>query len=363
MKLKIKISVLFTFVICIKLTIAQKYEVFVQNGKKGIKQDGNIILGAKYDQIYQDKFYTSDYHLKNKKYFGLFNVKNKNLIEPISKLEFKYEGIANLESYYYESYYSFITSKNKKLFINSAGNYVLNANPETLFPKKEGEYYYLFGLDSIGSLNEPLKVLNTNFLFLDRDNLNSTFIAQDLNNKFGIINCIGETLLPFENDSIDFFDYDGDGNHHILLTKNKKKILFDFTLKKEVPFYFDEIMKVNPSEYSNLFFTKQDGKFGLFCSDGTFVFPNEYENIFVANEGNYDDQKYFVGKKENKYFAFTSHPFLRVKNETIELKEYDLIYGFYGIKRIGDFYDLYKLKDHSFFKRLTESEYNAEKNR
>lgn len=355
MKIILFFSIIFIFS---KLGVTQEISIVNKDKLYGIKYKDTLYLKIEFDEIYEEKEYKSDFHIRKGKLFGLYNVRSKSYISPLSKKPLKYAGIANFESYYYDSYYTYVDEKGKKMFINSNGKFILNCNPETLFINKEGNFYYLFGLDSLESKSKPIKALNTQFLYLDKTTLKSTFIAQNLDKKFGLINCIGETLLPFEYSSIDFFQYDGDGNHFILLGQNGKKVLYDYTYKKLVPFYFDDILKVNNSDYTNLYITLLDGKYGLFCTNEFDVFPNEFEKIYYVNEGNYSYKKNFVGIKDSKYYTLTlTDSFLNEKDGPFELIEYDLVYENFGLKKNEENYDFYLLDDHSFIKSMKISDF------
>ncbi len=354
----LKFSLLVLMMFCVISLHSQVFKPFQEGSFWGIKMKDSIYLAANFDEIYQDKTNKNLLHTKKNGLYGIFEFEYKpKEIKPISQVELKYAGLARFEMYYYEKYYQYIDSKGNKLFISWSSKFNLKCNPETLFAQKKGKFFYLYGLDSIGSKNKALKSLDSKFLYLEQTRFKLTFIAQSLNKKFGLINCLGDTLLPFEYSSLDFFDYDGDGNHHILLGVDKKKVLFNFTLKKIQPYYFDEIEKLSPSSYSNLFITKSNGKYGLFCIDDGFdVFPNEFEKIFIVNKDKSDYYKYIIGFKNSKYYALTLKGlFLNKSNLPFQLKEYDFIQNNFGLIKNGDNYDFYQLKDHTFVKSMNQN--------
>ncbi|MES2590021.1 MAG: hypothetical protein V4622_13665 [Bacteroidota bacterium] len=349
---KIKFIILVFIFFCGNVYFSQDYKPFKTGSFWGIKCQDSVCIESVFDEIYQDKKSKTIFHTKKDNLYGLihFDYSIKE-IKPISKSELQFVSSANFESYYYENFYSYIDSKGKKMFISSKGKFKLNCNPETLFAKKEGKFYYLFGLDTVGSENKPIKALNTKFLYLEQSKLKSTFIAQNLSEKFGLINCIGDTILPFEYTSIDFMNYDGDGNHHILLGVSDKKVLYHFYTKKIVPFYFDDIQTLESEDYTLVFKTKLNDKLGLFCTNGLTVLPIEHDEVFqirsIQTSKGFNNTKYYVGLKNGKYDVL-SHKHGDYFDSThlpFTIKSYDIILKDQGYIKNGEKYDKYNLFD------------------
>ncbi len=365
---EIKLVFFTYFFFSLNLLFSQEFKAFKEGAFWGIKYQDSVYVKPIYDDIYPFKDSKTKFHTKKDNLYGLFNFDySVKEIIPISKTELKYVGTANFVLYYYENYYSYLDQNGKKMFVSSKGEFKLNCNPETLFTKKEGKFYYLFGLDSVRSKNKPIKALNTKFLHLEQSKLKSTFIAQDLNKKFGLINCIGDTILPFEYTSIDFLNYDGDGNHHILLGVGNKKVLYQFYTKKIVPFYFDDIQTLESEDYSNVFKTSQNNKIGMFCTNGLTVLQNEYDEVYqvrsIETKKGYNNTMYYVGKKNGKYDVLSHKDgnYIDSTHLPFTIKEYDLILKDQGYKKNEDKYDEFNLFDGQFVKQVNADEIRWEK--
>ncbi|MFN5416088.1 MAG: hypothetical protein ACK5B9_03455 [Flavobacteriia bacterium] len=341
-------------------SISQSYTPFKQDGNWGIKMDDSVVLKPMYDNIYLDVQNENLFHLKSKKLFGLYDKEMGVEIKPMSKVEMKHVGYANFENYRYDKFYSFTDAKGNRKFISRMSKSIFSCNPETIYPKKVGDYFYLYGLDSVGSLGKEIQAFDSKFLDLKETRLKSTFIAQGLNKKYGLIGLRGDTLLAFHNDDIDFFGYDADGNHHIKLTKNAKKMLYNFTDNALVPFSYDDIFKGNPNEYSNLFITVNNGKYGLFCEKGFDVLPNIYDSVYFVKNENYDYTNFYVAILKNEYKVLSLNgSFYAEDGVPSKLETYDLVINKTGLVKLENgYYDVYDLRDNSLLQTVHESELN-----
>ncbi len=356
---KITILLAIFTIFTINFSNCQEYKIEKQGDFFGVKSDDNWIIEPIYDQIIVDENTDYTFHVKKNNLFGLVNLYVERQIKPISKTMLKFEGATCFELFYDKIYYSYTKENGQKAFVSDDGKYKTKCNPETIFPKKDGDFYYLFGLDAVDSKNKAQKSVNSKFLHLEKTSLKALFLAKGVNGKFGIINLCGDTILPFENESIDIFNYDGDGNDQFILGREGKKILFDFNTKTLLPFYYDEIFRVHKENHSNVFFVKNNGKYGLFCTELIELLPPIYDKLeMIINEDEYGGTFNYIAQKSGKYYVYTAKGYFFYKNDSeVILKEYDQIDGKFGVIKKDSNYEFYNLNTHEIIKIINESDY------
>lgn len=180
-------------------------------------------------------------------------------------------------------------------------------------------------------------------------------------NKYGLVNKAGKTVIPFEYSSLYFFPVLNNtllanksvvlyGNYGVINTNNKVII----------PFEYDDITAPLPGKY---FVVKKNNKFGLKDINGKDVLPTEYtqltinadNNVILAKKG---DDYGFMDMKGNWLFKKTSavytlldckygmilckvndkYGFLNLKGEEVIPTQFDWADYFneFGIARVGN---------------------------
>ena len=218
-----------------------------------------------------------------------------------------------------------------------------HAMPESTFPRKIKKNYALYGYSAM-QINKAVEQVGPKFRYIEPYFIQGYFLAQGKNKKWGIIDFIGDTVIPISYDKIEAFNYNGDSNFMFEVTKKKKKGLYDLNLGEIIPCKYDEILPMGDYEAMfDVFKVKTNNKFGLVRVNGEEWLPAVYDDITL-----YYDQwgTYFLGIKGNKRVTVPAYD--TQKPET--LREYDFVSDGKGYVRSGEKFEVFTLADNKLEK-------------
>lgn len=111
------------------------------------------------------------------------------------------------------------------------------------------------------------------------------FVATNTQKKCGLINVMGDTLLPFEYDAINYREVDMANEYNgFELRKGKKIGLFCISNRKLIPAEYDAIIeKSNDFGGNDCFIVVSDEKYGVYTKDLDLELPCEYDFIKYQN--------------------------------------------------------------------------------
>ncbi len=220
---------------------------------------------------------------------------NRNLKEIIPLGKYDYTESLNKNGFG-------IVAKNKKFgIINNQGIEIIPLEYDKIeHPKRYSNILELFVLQK----NQTLKILDKNTRLIKQNILDYTWdkinfdddyldvlLLKDSQNKFGIIDENGKSIIPFEFEELRPFD----GQETSIAKKNNHFGIIDFKNKELVPFENDEIYS---SKFSEIFVIKQKEKFGLFNKQGNKIMDFVFEDLQPCF---YDEDNKFIVKSKGKY--------------------------------------------------------------
>jgi hypothetical protein len=234
-----------------------------------------------------------------------------------------------------------IVSKNRKYgIINEFGKKIIQPKYDTLeHPQEdyhESEIFegrnknYITLLDNRGNkIYDKVKSYNFDFSRL-KSKVQRVYVIQNLQNKYGVVDTKGKTIIPFAYDEIQNFHgtantvvkFKGksgiiDSNNKILypienefimtgedldyyiITKNNKAGIIDKNLKPVLNFNYQNL---SPCFYDdmNRFIAKQNDKYGVIDRTGRIIIPFEYTEMSNWVEYGPGSNYHFVTKKDKK---------------------------------------------------------------
>lgn len=220
---------------------------------------------------------------------------NRNLNEVIPFGKYDYTESLNKNGFG-------IVAKNKKFgIINNQGIEIVPLEYDKIeHPKRYSNILELFVLEKNGTLqifDENIKPIKQNILSYEWDKIDfddyylDVLLLKDSQNKFGIIDENGKTIMPFEFEELRPFD----GKETTIAKKNNHFGIIDFKKKELVSFENDEIYS---SKFSGFFVIKQKEKFGLFNKQGNKILDFVFEDLQPCF---YDEDNKFIVKSKGKY--------------------------------------------------------------
>lgn len=235
---------------------------------------------------------------------------------------------------------------------SESGSYMLDlrgkkfyGNPDMTFPRKVKNKYGLYAYSGSDLYHDAFEQVKPQFKYLEQSPIQSLFLAKGKNKKWGIINFIGDTLVPVKYDKIRLFNYNGD-NYFLLEVSNKnKKGLYDLKRGEIVPAKYDEINMMGDYDiFYDLYEVKSKGKSGVINRNGKEILPPVYDEVRIAN----DYGTYVVGTKGKKTVAY-----LIAENQNpVALREYDFIASGSGYIRSGEQFEVYSLMNGELEKNI-----------
>ncbi len=320
-------------------------------------------FGNLHSPIYDSIFYNTNNDFMNTKKdgsLGVIDIFNGGEIKPYYKSNFsneiKVEQMIDVYPYlYYVENLGMRDCKNS--FVDLKGNGFYFDSKEVV-PFKENGKYCLAGYD----LNANSKLIIQNearFKFLQNSFIPNVFFA-GTEKKFGLINFIGDTILPFEYSKIEICDYNGDNQGLVYIHKGKKMGLYDaITNKVIIAPKYDDLKVLGYVSYSNrsIIITTLNGKEGLIDSDGNIILTNEFDEVIENEIG---EQLYINATKGKQTISFNYDYLMNGDNlneKKYNFKSVDFISGEKGyIIKDETHFDVYNLNNQFFVKTVKKEE-------
>ncbi|MUV02990.1 hypothetical protein GN157_04645 [Flavobacterium rakeshii] len=195
-----------------------------------------------------------------------------------------------------------IVGKNNKFgIINNQGREVVPLEYDTiLHPTRYTNILELFILkknETLKILDENTKVIKENILACTWDKIDSddyysnVLLVKDYQNKFGIIDEIGKTIIPFEFEKLLPFD----AQETTIAKKNNKYGIINYKNIALIPFENDEI---HSNKFSKIYIVKQNDKFKLYNKKGIKIIDFVFEDLQPCF---YDQDNKFIVRFKGKY--------------------------------------------------------------
>ncbi|MGV3631690.1 MAG: WG repeat-containing protein [Bacteroidota bacterium] len=231
---------------------------------------------------------------------------------------------------------------------DGTGSYMLDlrgrkfyGRPEMTFPRRVKRKFGLFAYSQSDMYQEPAEQVKATYRYLEQSFIPGVFLAQGKGKKWGMINFIGDTLVPVKYDKIRPFNYNGDNMFILEVNSKKKKGLYDMNMKEIVPCKYDEISQMGDYDiFYNVYEVKNKGKSGAVNGKGEELLPAVYDEVKIR----YDYGSYLVGIKGNKTVALLITEDLKPG----KLQEYDFLAGGKGYVKKADNYEVYDLLTNEF---------------
>src|SRR5690606_16505771 len=219
--------------------------------------------------------------------------KNLKEIIPIGK----YDYVESLN----KNGFGIVGKNNKFGIINNQGKEVIPLEYDKIeHPKRYSNILELFVLEKnekLQILDENTKPIKQNILSYSWDKIDfddyylDVLLLKDSQNKFGIIDENGKTIIPFEFEELRAFD----GEETSIAKKNGKYGIINFQNQELVAFENDE---VSSSKFSETFVVKQQNKYGLLDKQGKKIVDFVFEDLQPCY---YDENNKFIIKTKGKY--------------------------------------------------------------
>jgi hypothetical protein len=238
---------------------------------------GKIVVEPKYSNT--RFFYKSKYAYPEKKIeadkilYGIVDGNGKIISEPkyrnvslIRDIDFSYKAKNNVDGYYLE-------------------------NNRIKFAEKYGEYYFVV---STNDLIQTVQMIDSTSKIII-DNLQSIAIVKTFkdgeanlmvskNNKYGLININGKTIIPIVYDWIDYYASEDDKDV-MIIRKEKAYALIDGNGKVLIPSKSRVIKKYrNYENVQGLFQVFENEKSAIFYADGKMLTPFSNKKVYVKSK-------------------------------------------------------------------------------
>ncbi|MES2590018.1 MAG: WG repeat-containing protein [Bacteroidota bacterium] len=322
-----------------------------KQNKYGLISALNVYVAPKYDTLYQNSTYPNFVSLVNKdssgyELFGNVNLYHGEIIEPFSSQEISFLDFTYLFRPYYYSL-EFNENENAYNYFNLKGEKFYN-NPEFVFPKKVKKKYGLYAFPfEYKQFNNPFCQVEAKYRNLEHTNYTGIFKAQGKNKKWGLINFLGDTLIPLKYSKFEIFEVDPENNFSFYTFQKNKVGVYDIYKGEILPCKFDNISTYSSGDYfSGMYLTENDKKFGLLSPTGIEILPPVYDEItshFSFNGENDATEEFFVGHKGSKKVVYYFNQNTELISDVSKLKEYDFINDHFGYIRTSSSFDVYYL--------------------
>ncbi|MCE3294541.1 MAG: hypothetical protein K0R65_255 [Crocinitomicaceae bacterium] len=236
------------------------------------------------------------------------------------------------------------------------GSYMLDlrgrkfyGRPDMTFPRRVKGKYGLYAYSLSDMYSDPAVQVKADYKYLEQSFIPSIFLAQGKGKKWGMINFIGDTLVPLKYDKIRPYEFNGDNSFLLEVSNKKKKGLYDLYQGELIPPKYSEISRLGDYDIMyNLFAVKTGDKYGVVNINGQELLPAAYDEVTVL----YDYGTYVVATKGKKKVAFST----QYDQQPQKLQEYDFLAGGKGYVNKENGFDVYNLANAEFEKTVPMDE-------
>ncbi len=335
------------------------------NNKYGLISNNNLLIEPKFDTLLQNTSLTIMLDVTIDSLYGSIDLWTGNYIKPFSYYPFYFANDISVNNFPF-SYATIYDEKlNETYFMDTKGS-KFYCRPDLTFVKKVKRKYGLYGYSQIAldPYTEKMQV-PAKYKKLQNSFMTGVFNAQGKNKKWGLINFMGDTIVPLKYTKIEPYYYNGDNNFSFITSIGKKKGIFDIVTGEKVACKYDEISTGDfffGDFFLDVYLTSIDGKKGLITGQGQTIFPNELDEIMMEY-ADYGADTYIVGKKKNKKIAVSSNIISNFENfNYTKLVEYDFTVRSEGFVIKDKQFDIYSIATNSFVKTIKAEDLNLKGN-
>lgn len=285
---------------------------YKKNGKYGIVSfNGKEITKPVYDEIIGLENKESELLVKKNGKYGVINVKGAKLIDAVYDNIIADGFYTDNEKYGLSGYivsnktsdgykYGYVDYK-QKLILNAEYNSIDrivqdNSKDIYLIPCRNGQY---------GILKNNQLIVNYSYQGIEYDR-NNNFFELQRSDKYGIVDCNGNVILPTEYSEIQIKGI------YIQAWKQEKYMFFDTSGKEVKDLKYTSVQKISNDNY--YITTNEDGFYGIIDDKNTELISNKYNYI------EYLFGKYFIALNENGKLGL-----INVNNNIVIDFKYDVL--------------------------------------
>ncbi|MFN5416089.1 MAG: WG repeat-containing protein [Flavobacteriia bacterium] len=316
-----------------------------QNKKYGLISNNGKIYEPQFDTLTQNLGSESIINTISNGKYGIIQLNNDNFIPPSLSQEnyfnqyfYTLNKTINFATVYNDNSPYYFLSTNGKKFYSFEGS---------IFPRKVKKKYGLFVYNQELNEKNALEQVPAQYKFLEQSILPDLFNAQGKNKKWGMINRIGDTIVPIKYSKVEILKVNGDSFFSFKIYDKKKVGVYNFDKGEVIKPSYDDISAFTEQEsYIDLFRIKVGDKFGAINSQGQIILKAIYDEINVSYASQED--LYLVATKGNKSSAVSIYAFPSKKDP----KEYDLINNGEGYVKVGEEYEVYNLSTEKLDRKI-----------
>lgn len=281
--------------------------------------------------------------------FGLIHLNSGSQIPPNSDQVYEPQLMESNLTYYVQ-----VGEGESAYFLNMKGQKMKTLNPilEILRVKNR------FGIQTNNDFNSSDKFITIQPIFKSLTPADGkNFIAQNTAKKFGVINYLGDTLVPFQYSKIEFYSSDNsnpDWMYYRIYEGKKMGIASNFSGVIFEPAYNSITQMEGVGWLSTSFLLEKKGRVGMGDFSGQVVMDCIYDKIQQINAGRSTEYGMYEGKIGLKSYvqtiSYNEDGFSKVNSA---LRPLDLIVGENGFVKNGEFYEKYNLTTNTFIGKTT----------
>lgn len=320
-----------------------------QTGRFGLITNNQRVFLPQFDSIHPNagggEFITTRLNGK----FGLIHLYFNTQIPPTNDQPFEPFFVDSLSSYFVQ-----IGSGETAYYLNLNGRKLKSLSPkiEILKDKK------LVGIQTNNDFDPADKFITVQPVFKSLTSVGgNNYIAQNTSKKFGMINYLGDTIVPFNYSKIEFYTMDNTNQEwmyykiyqgkNVGISSNFSGVIFDAQ-------YSSISILEGAGWLSTAFTLEKKGRFGLGDYSGQIIMDCIYDQVQQINLGRSTELGMYEGKIGSKLYVqpvyYLEKGFYKI-NEN--LRPYDLIVGENGYIKNGEFYEKYSLANNTFIGKTT----------
>ncbi len=322
--------------------------LYTQNSDKkyGLICINGTIIHAQYDSISQNSGVDEVINVYKNNLIGYINIYNGDQTPVFSKTELPFAYDPVLDILYTktgeDSTDYFITIKGKKFYQFSADDF---------FTKKKG----LYGISSFSAFPpyeitvEKVPPIYKSIEFTD---ITGKYLVQNKKKLFGIINSLGDTLIPIKYTKVEDSDLEAiEGDRLYTVYDGKNKGLISLRQGEIVPPLYEKIDYLYDHGFRiEGYLVYSYGKKGFYHPSGKLIAPCDFEVIECVNHNN-DYFKTMIGRKNGKWYSWNYDQMEQSSFSPINYKiAYDFIIDHYGYIKKNNTFLMYDLMTQTLLK-------------
>ena len=248
--------------------------------------DNHLIIPVEFDQIYE--YFGQNFLVEKNKKQGLINTDGKIVAE----IDFEFIKRSNTENspilYPFRNGFYSLVDKNGNLKFKDeikSFHYILDDNyqiqafasdyPQIKVENSKGKFGVLN--EKTGEISIPTVY---DEIYQNLEGQKSSYYIVQKGKKWGVVNHVNETILPFDYESIDFYNahYNFEDEKNVSFVAKKGGKFGAINLKKQVliPFEYKELAKISRS---GLFKAKKNSTYSILNSKNQKITEKEFDEV------------------------------------------------------------------------------------